>query len=250
MTTVIAATLLCDRKALHPEALAALARVRGLCRLYVNVQARDEALSESARRLLGGCGLPVLVETWHRSGWEGAFPEADRDQRRLLGIVTARNMAVDYALCQGSDWLLFVDGDVLPEPDGLERLLALNRPLCGGLVPGRGDHAALRYVFPGHMADPAWDLPISEESSVTEGGAGRGGVVRCGFGTCGYMLVHTRVFSQLRFRFNPLSKPGIPAMAEDPAFCLDAVRLGLTDAFYIDKRATARHEDHGDGPAP
>lgn len=231
MTTVIAATLLCDRKDLHPEALGSLARVRGLCRLYVNVQEQDERISSTARALLAACGLPVHVETWHRSGWPGSFPEADRDQRRLLGIVTARNMAVDYALCQGSEWLLFVDADVLPEPDGLERLLALGKPLCGGLVPGRGADAALRYVFPGQMADPAWDLPVTEE----------GGVLRCGFGTCGYMLIHTRVFSQLRFRFNPLSRPGIPAMAEDPAFCLDAVRLGLTDAFYIDKRATAEH---------
>ncbi|MBV9852072.1 MAG: glycosyltransferase [Armatimonadetes bacterium] len=230
--TVIAATLLCDRKAADQlTAVPAVLAMEGVIRLYVSVQTDGAADFAPLEAFLAAHPTPSLVEPWHRGGWEGAFPEDDRDQRRLLGIVTARNMALDYALGQGADWLLFVDADVVPAPDGLRRLLALGRPLCGGLVPGRGEHAPIHYVFPGHMADPDWDLPVTEEN----------GVIRCAFGTCGYMLIHWSVFSRLRFRFNPLARPGSPAMAEDPAYCLDAVRLGLADAFYIDRRATARH---------
>lgn len=230
--TVIAATLLCDRKA-HDQltAVPAILAMAGVARLYVSVETDGAADFSPLEHYLKGRSTSSLVERWHREGWEGAFPEGDRDQRRLLGIVTARNMAIDYALWQGADWLLFVDADVVPEPDGLACLLALQKPLCGGYVPGRGEDAALRYVFPAHMADP----------DVGQGVEEQGDVLKCGFGTCGYMLIHWTVFSRLRFRFSPLSRPGVPAMAEDPAFCLDAARLGLADAFYIDKRATAQH---------
>jgi hypothetical protein len=244
---MIAATLLCDRKA-HDQltAIPAILAMTGVGRLYVNIETgsgetkRAGADFSPLESYLQGRSTPSLVERWHRSGWEGAFPEGDRDQRRLLGIVTARNMAVDYALCQGADWLLFVDADVVPEPDGLRRLRALGKPLCGGYVPGRGEHAALHYVFPSRMGDPDTAQEV-EELAGEEGDRGREEVIRCGFGTCGYMLIHASVFSRLRFRFNPLDRPGSPAVAEDPAFCLDAVRLGLTDAFYIAKGVRAEH---------
>ena len=235
--TLIAAVIACDRLPDAPSlvrpTLEAVAAVEGLCRMYVNVETDRPERWTSVRGMLSNAPLPTALEIWNRSGWEGSRPEANRDQRRLLGIVTARNMAIDYALYQGAEWLLFVDADVTPRADGLSHLLGLGRPLCGGFVPGRGEHTALHYVFPGHMADPAWDLPITE----------REGTIRCGFGTCGYMLIHASVFSRLRFRSNPQGLPGSPAVAEDPAYCHDAVRLGLTDAFYIATQATASHTD-------
>lgn len=234
---IIAATLLCDRKAgCQTVALPAITRLRGVCRLYVNIQTDGHVSYRAAEDLLAeqegaGQGLPFCIERWHRSGWEGSEFEEDRDQRRLLGITTARNMAIDYALYQGAEWLLFVDADVVPESDGVFRLLALGERLCGGLVPGRGEHAGLRYVFPSGLADPR--LPDDVED--------RGDRFRCGFGTAGYMLIHHTVFSQLRFRFNPLARAGCVAISEDPAYCLDAVRLGLTDGFYVAKDAPAKH---------
>lgn len=230
---VVAAVLLCDRKAdSQLAAVPAVLAMEGVARLYVSVETDGRGNFRALEQFLRGRATPSLIERWHRSGWAGAFPEADRDQRRLLGIVTGRNMAIDYALCHGADWLLFVDADVRPRPDGLAHLLALGRPLCGGLVPGRGEHAALHYVFPSRMADPDTVQEVEDD----------GDVIRCGFGTCGYMLIHWSVFSRLRFRFNPLGRGGCPAMSEDPAYCLDAVRLGLADAFYITRRATATHD--------
>ena len=224
-------------------AVPAILAMEGVIRLYVSIETTGQADFSLLESYFLGTGtpshttMPSHIERWHRSGWDGAFPEQDQDQRRLLGIVTARNMAIDYALCQGANWLLFVDADVRPKPDGLRHLLALQKPLCGGYVPGRGDHTSLNYVFPSRMADPDITQEIEEQDEV----------IRCGFGTCGYMLIHHSIFTRLRFRFNPLSRPGCPAMAEDPAYCLDAVRAGLTDAFYIAKRATASHaESHAD----
>jgi len=47
-----------------------------------------------------------------------------------------------------ADWLLFIDADVLPQPDGLTHLLEIDRPLVGGYVPGRGAHGGVYYIFP------------------------------------------------------------------------------------------------------
>lgn len=242
--SIIAATLLCDRKAeWQLAAVPAILDMESVIRLYVNVQTEGQADFGPLEQHLKRASVPSLIERWHRTGWVGAFPEHDQDQRRLLGIVTARNMAIDYALCQGADWLLFVDADVRPKPDGLRHLLGLQKPLCGGYVPGRGDHKALHYVFPSRMADPNTYQEIEEHGEELEQAQQIPQVIRCGFGTCGYMLIHHSVFSRLRFRFNPLSRPGCPAISEDPAYCLDAVRLGLTDAFYIAKHAIATHDD-------
>lgn len=216
--SVLAATLLCDRKMeqqyIGPPAHAA---VRGVDHYYLNI--------ETARPDSWGpvhWSLPTTLETWSRSGWSGTQPQFDQDQRRLLYIVTARNMAVDFAQIGGYEWLLFLDADVLPQPDGLERLLATHKKLCGGLVPGRGVHSGSRYVY--------------NEEGMSDG------LIKCSHGTCGYMLIHRSIFEVLRFRFGPHQQQRQVMLSEDPAYCADARTLGLVDGFYIDPQTTAEHQ--------
>lgn len=237
--SVLAAIILCDRKASSQlVAVPSVIRMQGIDEVYVNVETEDACRPWPTERwqalddYLNKAALSSTVETWCRSGWFGSRPRFDQDQRRLIYIVAARNMAIDYAVDQGYDWLLFVDADVVPRPDGLEHLLSLEKVLCGGYVPGRGAHSHLHYVF----ASP--DQPIEDF----------GDVIRCGHGTCGYMLIHHTIFERLRFRYGPHPTHPEIWLSEDPAYCADAIHLGLTDAFYVHKRATALHWDDPDHP--
>ncbi len=236
--SVVAATILCDRKAssqlIAPPAVLQMA---GVDRYYINV---ETALTGEERDRQWAPLLALLasrrnrqptvhLEWWYRSGWGGAQPTYDQDQRRLKYIITARNMAIDFALAMRADWLLYIDADVIPKPDGLQYLMALGKPLCGGLVPGRGAHSHVKYIFHHH--------------------ATQGDVITCGYGTCGYMLISKDIFGVLRFRMGPHMQHRDVFLSEDPAYCADAIQtLKLADDFYISTLATAEHWDDPDRP--
>jgi len=229
---IVGATILCDRKASSQTVgLRALAAMDGIAELYVNVETNHTESWLDMRMLLAQQQKPWTIEGWYREGWKDSKPEFDQDQKRLPYIVAARNMCIDYALSIGAEWLLFVDADVMPQPDGIRHLLEIDQPLVGGLVPGRGIHGFLHYVFPGEVG-------ITESEKY----------IRCGHGTCGYMLIHRMVFSRLRFRWGYSNIRGDVWRPEDPAYCEDARKLGLADAFYISKRATATHWDDPKNP--
>lgn len=153
----------------------------------------------------------LTVDTWcwsqlaGKEFWRKA-PKYDQDQARLTGIVTARNMCIDYAILTGASHLLFIDADVIPPSDIIPKLLELARPLVGGLVPGRGCHSNLRYLF-----------------GVQVNGTTNSGInyTEVDYGTCGCMMITREVFSGLRFR-HTLENGG---MSEDPAYCKDVKTL-------------------------
>ena len=154
--------------------------------------------------------------------------QRDQDQSARLGpIVAARNAARNWALRSDMSSLLFIDSDVEPEPDGLERLLAHNRALVGGMVPGRGAHAAHRYVF-------------GPQTNV-------GNLIACDYGTCGYMLVRRDLLEKVEFRWGPSRRQPATMLSEDPAFAEDALMAGF-GRFYVDPNATSRHHDNPGRP--
>jgi hypothetical protein len=230
--SVLAAVILCDRKA--SSQLVALPNILAapeIGEIHVNIETRDTSLFRDLEEALVAGGKPFTIETWHRDGWIGSRPVFDQDQKRLMYIVTARNMVIDYALSNHFDHLLFVDADVQIEPDGLKYLIALEQPLCGGLVPGRGGHTNIHYVLPSDYG-MFYDGPT----------------IKCGCGSCGYMLIHRSIFSRLRFRWGLDQQEDGNWLSEDPAYCQDARYLGLSDAFHIDTRATAKHWDDPEHP--
>jgi len=228
---IVVATLLCDRKrSSQLIGIPAAAKLEGDIRLYANIETNFGSTFDQEYHpvfnFLDSCRIPYDYDvwTWKTSSWKEK-PTYDQDQRRLDYIITARNMARSYALSVNASHLLFIDADVRPRPNGLKRLLDLDVPLCGGLVPGRGDHSGAHYVF-------GPKTPVK----------GKPGVFTCTHGTCGYMLIRRDLLQTLSFRhgrsrINPNIK-----LSEDPAFCIDADINGF-GKFYIDSNAIAEHWD-------
>jgi len=192
--------------------------------VYVNVEARDFGSDEwrPLREMIHNRAALEIMEPI------GVVRQRDQDQSARLGpIVVARNAARYWALRSDMSSLLFIDSDVEPEPDGLERLLAHNKPLVGGLVPGRGAHAMHRYVFGKQTQE--------------------GNLVACDYGTCGYMLVRRDLLEKVEFRWGPSRRRPDVMLSEDPAFAEDALMAGF-GRFYVDLNATSRHHDNPGRP--
>ncbi len=231
-TKVTVATLLCDRKMRSQlVAIPHVLKIVGLDRLYVNIETElrgeeFEAAYGPLRRLLAAQNLlPVDTDVW---SWDSSWrqrPTYDQDQRRLEGIVMARNMARAYMLRMDATHLLFVDSDVIAAPDGLQKLLALNHPICGGLVPGRGPDSRVYYAY-----DIRGPVPGHPEA------------IECSHGTCGYMLIRRDVLSTLAFRFGASREAPGKALSEDPAFCSDAFLNGF-GRYWIHRGVRAEHWD-------
>lgn len=236
-TKVIAATLLCDRKVRSQlVAIPAMLQIQGVDRLYINIESnlrgqKFEAAYQPLHAFLrAGTPIPVDVDIW---SWESTWrqrPTYDQDQRRLDGIVMARNMARIYMLRTDATHLLFIDADVIVTPDGLQKLLALDHPVCGGLVPGRGAHSHVHYVF-----GPRRSVPEHPE------------VLECSHGTCGYMLIQREVLSTLAFRFGASRETPGKALSEDPAFCSDAFLNGF-GRYWVHTGVKAEHWDDPQDP--
>lgn len=225
---IVAAVLTCPFKAYESHGGApAVDKMRGVDRIYMNVEQdpSESGIFYDADHITGAeFSKPVDYDFWTVKGNWRQPRKGDQDQGYRLGrICTARNMTLDYALSQGASHVLFVDSDVEPQPDGLERLLALDKPLCGGLVPGRGAHSGFVYVF---------------GIEKTEGD-----VVECHHGTMGYALIRREVFEVLRFRWGPAQKERATWLSEDPAYANDAYLMGY-GRWWIDMRAAAKHHDN------
>lgn len=234
--TIVVATLFCDRK--HRSEMVALPhmlKLRGDCAFYANYETdplnADDSdwtggWSKSGAALIAS-GRPFAFDFWTRySNWH-ARDDRDQDQSRLEGICIARNMARTYALSVNASHLMFVDADVIVQPDGLERLLALNHPLCGGYVPGRGAHASAHYVF-----GERWR---------------RGDLIGCAHGTLGYSLIARELFEVISFRYGPHPTVRTTRLSEDPCFAADAERFGVQE-WLIDTTITAEHWDDPERP--
>jgi hypothetical protein len=220
---IVVATLLCDRKQ-HDEmaGLPAMLNVRGDCHFYINYETQDESAWWKSRQKVVASSRPYAFDFWHRNSTWHQRSAVDQDSSRLEPICIARNMARAYAIATGATHLLFVDADVVVNADGLERLIALDTPLCGGYVPGRGVHNAGYYVFGQRSND--------------------GTLIRCAHGTLGYCLIRRELFEVIPFRWgaHPLPEHRGVMLSEDPAFGADAETYYGAE-WIIDTRITAQH---------
>ena len=160
-------------------------------RLTEKFPARNVSFDEWAWRT-------TLGTEWH------PVSKFDQDQARLRQIATARNMCIDYALLTGASHLLFIDADVIPPTDVIPKLMSLGHTLVGGIVPGRGCHKDLKYIF-------------GEEREFSTGSAQ---VLEVRHGTCGCMMIERRVFDRIRFRYSIDQ-----GLSEDPAYAADVLAL-------------------------
>jgi hypothetical protein len=221
---ILVATLLCDRKAgTQLIGLPAMLGIEGDCAFYLNIETTRQKTYDPALQALTGSGRPWHLDVWGRQSSWSRRSQVDQDQSRLEPICVARNMARALAVAIGATHLLFVDSDVVVQPDGLQRLLALDVALCGGLVPGRGAHAGRAvYVFGERMR--------------------KGNLINCAHGTLGYCLIRRDLFEVIPFRWGPHPIERGVMLSEDPAFAADALKQYGAE-WWIDATATAEHRD-------
>jgi predicted O-methyltransferase YrrM len=171
-------------------------------------------------------------------GCEDALRELERRGyavwrvRGYSAVDAARNQMATDALAQGFDELMWIDSDVVFDPDDVARLRAHNKPFTCGVYPKKGPREFACEFAPG-------------TPSVRFGATG--GLVELRY--CGFGFTHVRrgVFEavQKRFRlptcnrrfgselvpyFEPVCVPdpaGAWSLSEDYAFCDKAARCGF-----------------------
>lgn len=224
--------LLCDRKA-HMQTVALpsmLGQDYENCIFYVNIQ-RDMGATEPDREkykplidALDASGRPYHLDfwQWNESTW-WKKPAFDQDQARLVPIVMARNMSVDFSLDIGAEKMMFVDSDMKIPKNSVSTFLSYSQfSHMGGLVPGRGAHKEARYVF-----QPTVEHPDR---------------IECDHGNIGFSFIDRHVFSRLRFRRGVHPTKGHP-QSDDPNFCSDAEIVHRFGRHQIIKSLVASHED-------
>ena len=231
--TVAVASLGCDRKAAGGfPAWPRLFELVGDYSIYLNYEMTSTREDDSNpvdptfevyRDMCALAGdREFAFDEWYW-GEQGAYwrarPKFDQDQARLVPIVTARNMCIDYALRTGASHLLFIDADVIPPVDVIPKLMSLGHTLVGGIVPGRGCHKDLKYIF-------------GEEREFSTGSAQ---VLEVSHGTCGCMMIERRVFDRIRFRYSIDH-----GLSEDPAYAADVLAL-FGEKMWLHKGVVCEH---------
>jgi hypothetical protein len=211
---VLVASLLCDRKSYSQNVgIPPLYNLKyPNYSVYLNIESKDPSLWNDLDKLIEKnqhinteCDVWQITEsTWWKK------PGFDQDQARLFPICIARNMAIDCAMLNDYDYIFFVDADVIVPRNSLELLMAEDRPIISGTVPGRGAHNHAAYIFhPRSYPKP--------------------GVVSCAHSTCGFTLIKREVFQVLRFRQGPHPIHTEVHLSEDPAYGADMEQLGFLD---------------------
>lgn len=134
---------------------------------------------------------------------------------RIIGRNTLARRAVE----EGAEWLLFLDDDHLFRPDILNRLLAWDVPIVGGLYLQRMmPFASVAYTA---KTESGNYIPIDLTSLPGEGLA-----EVCALGTGG-MLIRTEVFREIGGQWFEHGRA-----SEDLIFCDKAVEAGFP--IYVD----------------
>jgi glycosyltransferase involved in cell wall biosynthesis len=154
-------------------------------------------------------------------------PELDHSIKR---ITTGRNIARDYALSKGYDFLWFVDTDILPPKHALSKLIAGGKDVNAGLclismnVDGNSKVLPNAYKLDSaKMLIPLSFNDVQNNDSIEVSSAGFGCV-----------LVSKNVLSEIAFRYFENSMAG-----EDIAFFSDAKEKGF--ASYADNSVKCAH---------
>jgi hypothetical protein len=143
-----------------------------------------------------------MIEAIKRAGgefWSYHFDDGAArldGTNRLARICEGRNLCIEYAQRnRPGDFLLFLDTDVIPDPDTVEKLIEVTQlgyRQVGGEVPS--------YALGGKQVDGV-ELRLVERS----------------FNTAGYLLVHRDVYRRLRWRWD-----WDAGMTDDPCWFADA----------------------------
>jgi hypothetical protein len=212
-------TLGCERKFDRLPAWPHLMNLEGDYRLCYNFEFSSpecaKLIAERFEQIPNPRGIEASLDLW---SWETAAgvswrkrPKFDQDQARLASIVCARNMCIEFAMQTGASHLLFIDGDIIPPPDIIPKLLEVDRPAVGGLVYGRGVHSRCPYIFGERRRWSQGNPPYP--------------LVEVAHGSIGFTMFTREVFDAIRTRWGTAHYPGKPpeTVSEDPAYQADVL---------------------------
>ena len=239
--SIAVCTLGCTRKATELHSWETLFQLEGDYSLYINYEhmhAVDEHAAkvalDSTRSFIAATAAktsqPYSYDEWSWGNVAGerwrSHPKFDQDQARLASIVCARNMCIEYAMQTNASHLLFVDADIIPPRDIIQRLLAVDHHAVGGYVSGRGAHSGCVYVF-------------GEKRRFKKNGID---VIEAEHGNIGYTMLSRRAFEQVRFRYGVTEYPdGRKHMvSDDPAYHLDCF-MKFGEWMLIREDAVGKH---------
>jgi GT2 family glycosyltransferase len=142
---------------------------------------------------------------------------------RLVGsslIYDAREQAAKYMLKEGYDWLFFLDSDMEPRPDTIQRLLAWDVPIVSAMAFKR-----TQPYSPCFYPEVKFDGEKAELRTADDWTEGLAEVEGVGMACC---LIKNEVFKQTP---QPWFFP-MPVLAEDLGFCKRAREAGFK--VYVD----------------
>lgn len=148
-------------------------------------------------------------------------------------IYSARDDIARYAVDHNYDYLLFVDSDMVFNPEDFDRLMAHNVGICSGLYVTRaGERKNVAYEkIITRRRFPYREPKLIEDKSTT----GFAPVSACGFGFC---LIKTSVLKSMFKYYRSLFEP-FKGVGEDIAFCIRARRIGYKT--FIDRDVKLGH---------
>lgn len=226
---VLVAILHCDRKAHHQ--IVCLDSVYNQrydnFEVYHNIETNAPSNFKELFEYIKTQPIKTEFDIWNYSfsSWWNV-PKFDQDQARLVPICEGRNRAIECAIDLGSEYLLFVDADMVIPYDTITRLMSRDKDMVGGYVRGRNDHKSAVYVF-GNIGG------ITEHAD---------GLIECDHGNIGFVLIKRKVFEVLRFRRGRHCTMG-HLQSDDPNYCFDWLNMWKGQRFFIDKNVEAKHVD-------
>ena len=143
-------------------------------------------------------------------------------------IATARNELVTRAYYRGADYILFVDDDIWPPRDGINKLIQSNLPIVGGLCRYRTIKKQW-VIFPESKSDEAGVIEVDETG-------------------CGFLLIKREVITTMAgtfdvsdYEFFKWAGSTRAPNGEDSTFCRLAKKAGFK--IYIDTEVKCGHHD-------
>jgi hypothetical protein len=113
-------------------------------------------------------------------------------------ISRARNASAAAALHEESDYLFFIDTDVIFEPKDFFKLLDANKDVCVGLYPKKYiNNAKLSHLFKKYSElPPHWRSLVGDLSSELNPKQ-TGEIIEVNYAATGFMLIKTSVFKEI-----------------------------------------------------